>query len=225
MNSWRGWSGLTVLLLAAGCSDQADTFASLSVTNNADNFFFVGQTFDRATTTTLRYEWQHTGTVARVAQGGAVQSVGTAGGLTGSASVTIRDASGTQVYAHDLREELVDTTAAGAPGNWTVDLAFTGVLGNAIFEAVKAPRDLTVTAETTGANLDPDGYSLVIDGGASQSLGLNGSATFSHLSPASHTVVLSGVAANCSVTGGGTTRSLTVSAAIPATVTFSVTCG
>src|SRR5437660_6027900 len=62
--------------------------------------------------------------------------------------------------------------------------------------------ELTVTTSTSGSNIDAYGYNVTVDCGASQAIGTNGSVTFSGLSAASHTVVLSGVAGNCSVSGG-----------------------
>src|SRR5439155_1994954 len=60
---------------------------------------------------------------------------------------------------------------------------------------------LTVTTATSGASgdLDPDGYTVSVDGGAaSQPIPDNGSVTFT--GPAGdHTVALSGVAGNCTV--------------------------
>src|SRR5882724_7319568 len=54
--------------------------------------------------------------------------------------------------------------------------------------------DLTVSASTTGSNVDPDGYTATVDGGASQAIATNGSVTFRGLAAGSHTVALSGVA-------------------------------
>src|SRR5437660_95484 len=70
---------------------------------------------------------------------------------------------------------------------------------------------LTVTPSTCGAtgDLDPDGYTVTLDGATSRSIGDNGTTTFSGLAPGSHTVVLSGMAANCSVSGG-TSRTVSV---------------
>src|SRR3989440_4812382 len=42
--------------------------------------------------------------------------------------------------------------------------------------------DLTVTTSTSGSNLDADGYTLTLDGGATRSIGVNGSVTFSGVS-------------------------------------------
>ena len=214
---------MTLILLAASCSDSTSPFSNLSANNNADDFLFVAQTFDRTVTATLHYDWPHTGTVARVGLGTAVQGVGTTTPLSGSASITIHDGSGKQVYAHSLTDNLLDTTAAGTAGTWGVDLVFSGVRGDAVAELVKAPRDLIVTTTTSGTNLSPNGYSVAVDGGTSQSISNNGSAPFSNLSAASHTVVLSSVPANCSVTGGNA-RMVTVPATIPTTVAFSITC-
>src|SRR5437763_5179431 len=83
--------------------------------------------------------------------------------------------------------------------------------------------DLTVTTGTSGSNIDADGYTVTVDGNASKSIGTNGSVTFTELSAASHTVVLSGVASNCSVTGG-TSRTVSVPAGGTASTSFSVSC-
>src|SRR6185436_19277007 len=62
--------------------------------------------------------------------------------------------------------------------------------------------DLSVSTSTTGLNVDPDGYTLTLDGSTTRAIGTNASTTFSALPAGSHTVVLSGVAGNCSVSGG-----------------------
>src|SRR5207237_8710836 len=62
--------------------------------------------------------------------------------------------------------------------------------------------NLTVSTSTTGSNLPSGGYTVTVDGGASQSIGTNSSVTFTGLSAGSHAVALSGVPSNCSVSGG-----------------------
>src|SRR3989449_5720772 len=61
--------------------------------------------------------------------------------------------------------------------------------------------NLAVTTNTTGSNLDPDGYTVTIDGGPSQTIATNGSVTFNGLAAGNHQVTLSGMAANCSLSG------------------------
>lgn len=83
--------------------------------------------------------------------------------------------------------------------------------------------NLTVSTSTTGSNVDPDGYTATIDGGASQPIGTNGSVTFSGLAAGNHTVALSGVAGNCTVSGGNS-RSVSVPAGGTASTSFAITC-
>jgi len=82
---------------------------------------------------------------------------------------------------------------------------------------------LTVATNATGSNLDPDGYTVTIDGTISQPIAAtNGTVTFT--GPAGdHPVVLSGVASNCTVSGANP-RTVTVPAAGTGTTTFAVTC-
>ncbi len=82
---------------------------------------------------------------------------------------------------------------------------------------------LTVTTSTTGANLDPDGYTLTLDGSSSQPIATNGSVTVT-VPAGDHPVALSGVAANCTVSGANP-RTVTVPAGGAGTTTFAVTCG
>jgi len=83
--------------------------------------------------------------------------------------------------------------------------------------------DLSVSTSTTGSNVDPDGYTLTLDGSTTRAIGTNASTTFSALPAGSHTVVLSGVAGNCSVSGG-TSRTVNVPAGGTASTSFAVTC-
>jgi hypothetical protein len=96
------------------------------------------------------------------------------------------------------------------------DIAFSG-------SSTPTTGTLNVTTSTTGANLDPDGYTVAVDGGNSTSIADNGNQSFSNLSSGSHTVTLSGVAANCAVSGGSS-QSATVPAGGSASVSFQVTC-
>src|SRR5205823_2066728 len=82
---------------------------------------------------------------------------------------------------------------------------------------------LNVTTTTTGANLDPDGYTVSVDGTNSASIADNGSQSFANLSSGSHNVTLSGVAANCTVSGG-TSQTANVPAGGSTSVSFAVSC-
>jgi len=82
---------------------------------------------------------------------------------------------------------------------------------------------LTVNASTSGGNLDPDGYTVTVDGGTSQVVSVNGSVTFDGLTEGNHTVSLSGVAGNCTLAGANP-RSVFVAAGGTASTTYSVSC-
>jgi hypothetical protein len=82
---------------------------------------------------------------------------------------------------------------------------------------------LEVSAVTAGSDLDADGYTVSVDGGAAQAIGVNGTITVASLSAGDHTVELGGVAANCTVTGSNP-RTVTVVAGSTASTTFNVTC-
>ena len=102
-----------------------------------------------------------------------------------------------------------------------------GVVGTTSFSvgcaAIPKTGDLTATTSTTGSSLDPDGYTVTVDGNSSEAIGTNASVTFTGLSAGDHSVALSGVAANCSVSGG-TSRTVTVPAGGTASTTFAVSC-
>src|SRR5436305_8048181 len=82
--------------------------------------------------------------------------------------------------------------------------------------------NLAVTTNTTGSNLEPDGYTLTVDGGQSKAIGINNTVTISGLSPGNHSVQLNGVAQNCTVTSNPRTVSITVGNTTA--TTFSVSC-
>lgn len=86
-----------------------------------------------------------------------------------------------------------------------------------------ATGSLTVTTATTGSNLPSSGYTISLDGGSGQAIGVNSSLTLNDLTAGSHTVTISGVASNCTV-GGGTSQSVTVPAGGSTSATFAVTC-
>ena len=60
-----------------------------------------------------------------------------------------------------------------------------------------------ITVATSGADLDPDGYSVRVDGGSVQPVSINGTITLSALSAGDHAVALNGVAANCDLDPAG----------------------
>jgi hypothetical protein len=83
--------------------------------------------------------------------------------------------------------------------------------------------DLTVGASTSGGTPDPDGYTVTVDGGQSRTITINGSTTYAGLTAASHSVAITGLASNCTVSGSNP-RSVNVPAGSTASTTFAVDC-
>jgi alpha-tubulin suppressor-like RCC1 family protein len=81
-----------------------------------------------------------------------------------------------------------------------------------------------VTAATAGADLDADGYIVVLDSSAAAlPVGVNGSTMFSDLSPGSHQLTLVGTAVNCPVVGDNP-RTVSVTLGRTTQITFQITC-
>src|SRR5207249_11183120 len=88
------------------------------------------------------------------------------------------------------------------------------------------PGSLDVTVSTTGGTQDPDGYTVTVSGtgGASQHIATNGGrVTFDNLAAGDHTVTLSGLASNCSVSSGAS-KTVTVPAGSSTSTSFSIDC-
>jgi hypothetical protein len=152
--------------------------------------------------------------------------------VDGGASQTIAangNVTFTQLYAASHSVVL-----SGVPGNCTVSglnqqqvNVSAGQTAQMSFSATCTPLSagsgtLTVTTTTTGSNLDPDGYTLTVDGTTSQAMAINGTATLT-VPAGVNTVALSGVASNCSVSGANP-GAVTVAAGGNGTATLAVTC-
>lgn len=86
---------------------------------------------------------------------------------------------------------------------------------------------IEVNAATSGLDLDPNGYTVEVDGGSPQVLPINGTVRFPGLAAGDHSVTFGGAAGNCAV-GGANPRTLPVTtggaARDTARTTFDVSC-
>jgi hypothetical protein len=82
---------------------------------------------------------------------------------------------------------------------------------------------LQVVTATSGPSPDPDGYTLAVDGGTAQVIGLNATVTIPNVPAGLHQATLAGLASNC-VASGANPRTATVQAGATARVEFQVTC-
>jgi hypothetical protein len=144
---------------------------------------------------------------------------GQAIGLTTSVTV-----SGLGAGSHTVTLNGVPSNCTVSGGtSQTVTVPAGGTATAAFSVSCVAPTgSLTVTTSTTGSN-PPTGYTFAVDGGTGQAIGLTTSVTVPGLSAGSHTVTLSGVPSNCTVSGGNP-QTVTVPAGGTATAAFSVSC-
>ena len=100
------------------------------VTNQTDNFQFQTTGITKITQT-LNYTWQNSGTLANINQACAITA--------GTATLTLKDANGTQVYSASLSANgTFPTSPAGISGGWTITIALNNVSGTLNFRAQKA---------------------------------------------------------------------------------------
>ena len=137
--------------------------------------------------------------------------------LTGTASA--RAANGVATFS-DLR---IDKPGTG----YTLTATVPGLTPDTstAFDVMPEPTtsSVTVTTTTTGPSPDTDGYTATLDAGPSQPIPPNGSVTFSALASGGHTVVLTDVAANCTVSGGNS-KTVTVAEGATQTAAFAIDC-
>jgi hypothetical protein len=97
--------------------------------------------------------------------------------------------------------------------------------GSTTFNVTCDPTTGTIAVDvsTSGSDIDPDGYTVTLDGGGGKAVGVNGSTSFTSVSPGSHDVELTGVADNCSISESNP-QSVGVTAGSTTNVSFTVTC-
>ena len=137
--------------------------------------------------------------------------------LTGTTSA--RAVNGAATFS-DLR---IDKPGTG----YTLTATVTGLTPDtsAAFDIMPEPMtsSVMVTTTTTGPSPDTDGYTATLDAGPSQPIPPNGSVTFSAQASGNHTVVLTDVAANCTVNGGNS-KTVTVAEGGTQTAAFAIDC-
>jgi hypothetical protein len=161
-----------------------------------------------------------TGAVVSTYTGAITVAIGAnpvAGALSGTRAV---DATGGVASFSSLS---IDKAGTG----YTLKASASGLTGatSSTFNVTVPPPttgSLTVSAATTGSNLDPDGYHVSVDGGSAKSISDNGSVIFNDLVSGSHTVAMTGLASNCSASS--TSQSVTVPAGGSTSASFAITC-
>lgn len=120
-----------LLYVATGCSQRnslTNPAFQPQIINQSDNFSLQATNVTNVTQT-LNYTWQNTGTSANVNQATQLTA--------GSATLTILDAGGQQVYTNSLTANGTFPTTAGMTGGWTIRVILSGVSGTLNFRVQK----------------------------------------------------------------------------------------
>lgn len=130
-NTAWGIIALAAFALAAACSDSTGPLAPFQpqINNAPDDFQFQATGVTNATWT-YTYSWSNTGDSATVNQATTVTG--------GSATVTISDKNGTQLYTQSLSANGTFGMLKGVAGAWTVKVVFTNYSGTVNFRVQKA---------------------------------------------------------------------------------------
>ena len=135
MNAHRitnaGAAVLLAVALLAACSNSTGPLAPFQpqINNVADNFQFQATGVTNVSWT-FTYRWSNSGDSATVNQATTVTG--------GSATLTIYDNNGTQVYSQSLSANGTFGMSKGVTGNWTIKVVFTNYSGTVNFRVQKA---------------------------------------------------------------------------------------
>jgi len=109
---------LATFVLLGACGDgPAAPGIEPQINNLTDAFTYQVSALDNVSGTHT-YTWQNTGTAAKITHSSDA-------GATGTATLTVRDANGTQLYSGQLASSGEPLTSpAGIPGAWTVRIVY-----------------------------------------------------------------------------------------------------
>jgi hypothetical protein len=112
-------AAVSALVLVAGCGDDPTAPGiEPQITNLSDAFSYQVSSIQNFTGT-ASYTWQNTGTVAKITHASDA-------GATGAATLTVRDAEGTQVYSGQLATTgEPQSDPVGVAGAWTITIGYT----------------------------------------------------------------------------------------------------
>ena len=85
--------------------------------------------------------------------------------------------------------------------------------------------EISVSTQSMSTDVDPDGYSLIVDGQPGQAIGVNVMLTVGALLQGTHLIRLDGLASNCSVRSPNPLSVYVYAGIAHSLVSFSVACG
>ena len=119
---------LVFSILLLGCKKNDLAAFSPEIINNPDSFSLQATGLDKVTDK-LTYSWSNAGTFANIDQSCVISS--------GTATLSIEDSQGLEVYNKDLSIDGSFTSATGTAGTWTIIVDLSKTKGDLNFTAQK----------------------------------------------------------------------------------------
>lgn len=121
---------LATCLALSGCGSDPPTSPGIQpqIANLTDDFSYQVSGVSNFSGT-APYSWQNTGISANINQSTTVTS--------GTMTLVVTDANGTQVYSRSLSDNGTFVTADGVAGTWTIRVTYSGASGTVNFRAQK----------------------------------------------------------------------------------------
>jgi hypothetical protein len=111
-------AAITVLALVAACGDGPTAPGIQPQISNLTDAFSYQVSSIQNFSGTYNYSWQNTGTIAKITHASDA-------GATGTATLTVKDGAGTQVYSGQLATTGEPLSApAGVAGTWTITVVY-----------------------------------------------------------------------------------------------------
>lgn len=210
--------------IAANCRVQGDNPQTVTIASGANNSVAFTVTCDAPTpgAGTIRISTVTSGPdpdangYQFAVDGGAAQPIG-----VNAATTLANVASG----SHSVRLSGLanNCTLSGSnPRSVSVTGGATAEVSFAV-SCIATNGSLEIRTTTTGTNLDPDGYTVLVDEGAPHSIGVNATLSLPGIARGMHRVRLDGLAANCAIPGENP-QQVTVAGGSTASVGFAISC-
>jgi Tol biopolymer transport system component len=120
-------------------------------------------------------------------------------------------------------EGIAENCAVGGQNPVSVNVALGATVPVSFPVSCGSTQQITVNTQTTGSPIDPDGYTVSLDGDSPESIAINGTWLFSDVAVGSHSLRLDDLEGNCTVQGTNP-QTVNVTAGVDATATFNVDC-
>jgi hypothetical protein len=120
-------------------------------------------------------------------------------------------------------EGIAENCAVGGQNPVSVNVTLGATVPVSFPVSCGSTQQITVTTQTTGSPVDPDGYTVSLDEGTPENIANNGTWLFSDVAVGLHSLRLDDMEGNCTVQGNNP-QTVNVTAGVDTTATFNIDC-